>query len=54
MRGDAAENGPDCEAEFDKTKYQDKFVQCKSCEKAHRGMRTMEKDCKSATATPRK
>lgn len=46
------ENGPDCDTEFDKTKYQDKYVQCKACEKTHRGMGTMEKDCKSAIAAP--
>lgn len=45
------EFGPDCETEFDKEKFQDKYVQCKGCEQ-HRGMGTMEKDCKNAIANP--
>ena len=47
-----SETGPDCETEFDRSKFQDKYLQCKECAKQHRGMGTMEKDCKDAIAKP--
>lgn len=44
--------GADCEAEFDKKTHQDKYVQCKACESQHRGMGSMEKDCKDKIPKP--
>ena len=44
-------NGPDCDKDFDQAKYPDAFKACKDCEK-HRGMGTMEPDCKNAIAKP--
>lgn len=40
-----------CDQRFDKTKYPDKHAQCRSCE-AHRGMGSMEEDCRNAIAKP--
>lgn len=50
--GGGSEQGPDCETEFDKTKFPDAYQQCQACVKQHRGMGTMEADCKSAIAKP--
>jgi hypothetical protein len=44
-------NGPDCDKDFDQAKYPDAFKACKECEK-HRGMGTMEPECKNAIAKP--
>ena len=48
----ASETGPDCEADFDKAKFPDKHASCLDCEKQHRGMGTMEADCKNAIEKP--
>ncbi len=45
-------SGPDCDAEFDARGMPDKFQQCKACERIHRGMGTMEADCKNAIPKP--
>ena len=45
-------SGPDCDAAFDASGMPDKFQQCKSCERIHRGMGTMEEDCKNAIPKP--
>jgi hypothetical protein len=47
----AAGNGPDCASEFDHGKAPDKHAACVECEK-HRGMGTMEAECKNAIAKP--
>lgn len=43
--------GPSCN-EIDKQKYPDKFQSCRACEIQHRGMGTMEEDCKKAIPQP--
>ena len=43
--------GPDCDKEFDQAAYAESHKACKDCEK-HRGMGTMEPDCKNAIAKP--
>jgi membrane fusion protein, copper/silver efflux system len=45
-------SGPDCDSEFDAAGMPDKYQQCKSCERIHRGMGTMEADCKNAIPKP--
>ncbi len=40
-----------CDDSFDRAKYPDKYDQCKQC-KAHRGMGTMEDDCRAAISKP--
>lgn len=47
-----AEDGPVCEAAFDREKYPDKFDQCRLCERQHAGMGAMVQDCKAAIARP--
>jgi Cu(I)/Ag(I) efflux system membrane fusion protein len=44
--------GPDCTRDFDAQKFPDKANACKACEVQHRGMGTMEEDCKKAIAKP--
>jgi Cu(I)/Ag(I) efflux system membrane fusion protein len=44
--------GPDCANDFDAEKFPDKVRACRACEIQHRGMGTMEQDCKSAIAKP--
>lgn len=51
-RPPAAELGPDCDAEIDKARYPDKHATCMDCEKQHRGMGSMETDCKKAIEKP--
>jgi Cu(I)/Ag(I) efflux system membrane fusion protein len=41
-----------CDGEFDKVKFPDKYRQCRDCERVHRGMGSMEQDCKNAIARP--
>jgi Cu(I)/Ag(I) efflux system membrane fusion protein len=41
-----------CDTEFDGRKYPDKVQACRACEVQHRGMGTMEEDCKKAIAKP--
>ena len=48
----ASPSGPDCDKDFDQGKFPDKFKACQDCEKQHRGMGTMELDCKNAIAKP--
>lgn len=45
-------SGPDCETDFDPVGMPDKYQQCKACERIHRGMGTMEADCKNAIPKP--
>ena len=44
--------GPDCGSDFDRQKFPDKYQQCRQCEIVHRGMGTMEEDCKNAIPQP--
>lgn len=44
-------NGPDCATDFDHGKFADKHQACVECEK-HRGMGSMEAECKNAIAKP--
>ena len=44
--------GSTCDTDFDKGKYGDKWQQCRQCEIVHRGMGTMEQDCKNAIEKP--
>jgi RND family efflux transporter MFP subunit len=41
-----------CDADFDKAKFPQKHEQCLQCERVHRGMGTMEEDCKKAIPRP--
>lgn len=43
---------PDCDKRIDKPKWADKYRECLQCEVVHRGMGTMEDDCKNAIAKP--
>jgi Cu(I)/Ag(I) efflux system membrane fusion protein len=45
-------SGPDCDTEFDAAGLPDAYRQCKACERIHRGMGTMEADCKNAIPKP--
>lgn len=44
--------GPSCSTDFDRAKYPGKFAECVKCETVHRGMGTMEADCKNVIARP--
>jgi membrane fusion protein, copper/silver efflux system len=44
--------GPDCASDFDATRFPDKARACRACERQHRGMGSMEEDCKSAIEKP--
>lgn len=50
--GGSAATGPSCETDFDRQRYPDRYVQCRACERQHRGMGSMEADCKSAIGRP--
>lgn len=50
--GGGGVTGPSCNAEFDRTKIADKWAECMKCEKVHRGMGSMEADCKNAIPKP--
>jgi len=41
-----------CDADFDMKKFPDKHQACRACEIQHRGMGTMEEDCKKAIPKP--
>jgi RND family efflux transporter MFP subunit len=49
--GAPAPPGDFCEASFDKAKFPDKYQQCAAC-RAHRGMGSMEDDCRAQIAKP--
>ena len=44
--------GPSCANDFDAARFPDKARACRACEHQHRGMGSMEEDCKSAIAKP--
>jgi hypothetical protein len=44
--------GPSCATDFDAAKFPDKARACRACEIQHRGMGSMEEDCKKAIAKP--
>ena len=50
--GTAAAGTSDCDREFDRVRYPEKYEQCRACELQHRGMGTMEADCKRAIPGP--
>jgi Cu(I)/Ag(I) efflux system membrane fusion protein len=41
-----------CDALFDRARFADKYAQCRACETQHRGMGTMEEDCRNAISKP--
>ena len=41
-----------CDKLFDQAKYPDKYAQCRACEQQHRGMGSMEDDCRNAIPKP--
>jgi hypothetical protein len=41
-----------CDADFDARRFPDKYQACRACEVQHRGMGTMEEDCKKAIPRP--
>jgi Cu(I)/Ag(I) efflux system membrane fusion protein len=47
-----AGEGPSCSKDFDGARFPEKVRACKACEIQHRGMGTMEQDCKSAIEKP--
>jgi membrane fusion protein, copper/silver efflux system len=56
IEGEGAPGSPSpasaCDSEIDARKYPEKAAQCRQCEVVHRGMGTMEKDCKDAIPRP--
>lgn len=48
----AAAPASTCDAEIDARKFPDKYQACRACEVQHRGMGTMEEDCKKAIPRP--
>ncbi|HXU01356.1 MAG TPA: efflux RND transporter periplasmic adaptor subunit [Polyangia bacterium] len=50
--GGAAPVASTCNADFDAGKFPDKYRACRACEVQHRGMGTMEEDCKKAIPKP--
>jgi membrane fusion protein, copper/silver efflux system len=44
--------GPSCERDFDRVKHPEAYDACRACELQHRGMGTMEEDCKKAISKP--
>src|SRR5882724_10497312 len=44
--------GPSCTNDFDAVRFPDKARACRACERQHRGMGSMEDDCKSAIEKP--
>lgn len=44
--------GTSCEADFDRAKYPDKWLDCQKCAQVHHGMGSMEADCKNAIPKP--
>ena len=47
-----SDEGPSCDADFDRAKYPDKWAGCQKCTQVHHGMGTMEADCKNAIPRP--
>jgi Cu(I)/Ag(I) efflux system membrane fusion protein len=41
-----------CDTEFDPVKFPAEHAQCRECERTHRGMGSMEEDCKNAIPRP--
>jgi Cu(I)/Ag(I) efflux system membrane fusion protein len=41
-----------CDVDFDRAKFPDKYAACRACEVQHRGMGSMEDDCKRAIPPP--
>ncbi|HMF40655.1 MAG TPA: efflux RND transporter periplasmic adaptor subunit [Polyangia bacterium] len=50
--GPATPPASTCDADIDARKFPDKFQACRACEVQHRGMGTMEEDCKKAIPKP--
>jgi len=50
--GAADDRSSGCNADFDAQKFPDKARACRACEIQHRGMGTMEEDCKKAIPKP--
>jgi membrane fusion protein, copper/silver efflux system len=48
----APSDGSSCDREFDAQKHPERHRACRSCEVQHRGMASMEDDCKKAIAKP--
>jgi Cu(I)/Ag(I) efflux system membrane fusion protein len=48
----AAVQSSTCSTEFDAQRFPDKVQACRACEIQHRGMGTMEDDCKNAIPKP--
>jgi len=44
--------GPSCQADFDRTKNPDKWMECQKCVQVHHGMGSMEADCINAIPKP--
>jgi Cu(I)/Ag(I) efflux system membrane fusion protein len=44
-------DGPSCD-EIDRSKFPDKWIECQKCSQIHRGMGSMEADCKNAILKP--
>ena len=47
----SSQEGLSCD-QFDRTKYPDKWTECQKCAQIHRGMGSMEADCKNAIPKP--
>jgi Cu(I)/Ag(I) efflux system membrane fusion protein len=51
-RGGGAAAASSCDVDIDARKFPDKYQACRACEVQHRGMGTMEEDCKKAIPKP--
>jgi hypothetical protein len=54
VAGEAAAPAPAsaCDQIVDKAKFPEKYRECRECERVHRGMGTMEEDCRNAIPKP--
>jgi Cu(I)/Ag(I) efflux system membrane fusion protein len=50
--GGASAPASGCDADYDRRKFPAKYQACRACEVQHRGMGTMEEDCKKAIPKP--
>jgi membrane fusion protein, copper/silver efflux system len=49
---DASTPASTCDALFDRARFADKYAACRACEVQHRGMGSMEEDCRNAIPKP--
>jgi Cu(I)/Ag(I) efflux system membrane fusion protein len=52
LKSHSLSEGPSCYADFDRTKFPDKWTDCQKCVQVHHGMGSMEADCIGAIPKP--